>query len=259
MKKALNLKMKAITALTLLAILTGFFFMVSYRANTSTAPSAQELRNQELRDYIQKLEGDIADLEQQILSARQTIATVQGEQSDDEALLSSLNMQLNKLKDQAGITEAQGPGLVITIDDNKVGAELAQKNNPNAYFPENYLVHSTDVLYMLKAIAGEAEAISINNQRVVDSTNIRCVGTVVMLNSALLAPPYNIMVIGDPDKLEEAVLNSYEYAILKNKEMPVTITRSEELTIPAYTGAYTTTYSQIPREGGEDDINPTDQ
>ena len=67
------------------------------------------------------------------------------------------------------------------------------------------------------------------------------------------------MVIGDPDKLEEAVLNSYEYAILKNKEMPVTITRSEELTIPAYTGSYTTTYSQIPREGGEDNINPTDQ
>ena len=259
MKMALHLKKKTIFSLTLLAILTGFFFMVSYRANSSTAPTAQELRNQELREYIQKLEGDIAELEEQILSARQTIATVQSEQSDDEALLRSLNDQLSKLKDQAGITEATGPGIIITLDDNTAGAELAQKNNPATYYPENYLVHSTDILYMLKAIAGEAEAISINNQRVVDSTNIRCVGTVVMLNAALLAPPYNITVIGDPDKLEEAVLNSYEYAILQNKEMPVTITRAEELTIPAYTGSYTTTYSQIPRTEGDNKTNPTDQ
>lgn len=92
----------------------------------------------------------------------------------------------------------------ITLDDNTVGAEFAQKNNPTTYVASNYIVHDKDLLYLIRSLASATEACSVNDVRITDSSSIRCAGTIILINSTRLAPPYEIKIIGDPDELEAA-------------------------------------------------------
>ncbi len=242
--------------ITIAALITGFLLMVSFRHYYNSAARAQKPHNQQLIAYIDNLEEEINSLEEEIIEAREKIDSIQKEQTEGEYVLAGLNKSLESLKNKAGLTQVTGPGVVLTLDDNNKGAEIAKKNNPETYYPENYIIHSTDILYLINAVAKEAEAISVNNQRIVDISNIRCVGTVILVNSARLAPPYDIKIIGSPSGLELAITESYHYSVLASKEMPMKLIKVEEQTLPPFTGSYATEYTQIPKEEPGEEAPP---
>ena len=234
----------AIFLLCLLSVLTGFVIAVTFKSlatesNNATSPTNRKYRD--LIEYIGRLETETAEMENMMLAVRTDMAKLQKEQSAGSQAMMSLQQALDEINFRAKFTEVSGPGIIITIDDNVSGAETAQKNNPVQYFPENYIVHDRNLLYIIKALAGGSESISVNNIRLGDNYHIRCVGTVIMVNSVRLAPPYEIKIIGDPDKLEEALLKCNEYIYLKSIEMPVKYTKSSQLLLPAYTGSYVIT------------------
>jgi len=234
----------AIFILCLLSILTGFAIAITFKSiaagsNNAASPTSQKYRD--LIEYIGKLEKETAELENMMLSVRTDMAKLQKEQSEGSQSMTDLQQALNEINFRAKFTEVSGLGIIITLDDNVSGAEAAQKANPAQYFPENYIIHDRNLLYIIRALAAGSESISVNNIRLGDNYNIRCVGTVIMVNSVRLAPPYEIRIIGDPDKLEEALLKCNEYIYLKSIDMPVKYVKSNRLTLPAYTGSYVTT------------------
>ncbi len=229
--------------LTAMAVLLGWMIVTTVRANNAQRAQAEN-SNQELIAYIEKQESESAALEQQIISVRDSIDAIHAQYAESESLLNVLNNSLAQLNLLAGYAVVTGPGIVITLDDNSVGAELAKKNNPVAYNAENYIVHDKDLLYLIKALA-DADAISINGIRIVDSSSIRCVGSVIMVNSSRVAPPYEILAIGNGDALMELLNNSSRYIALVYKEIPITAVKSAQITIPAYTGAYSTNYINL--------------
>ena len=61
----------------------------------------------------------------------------------------------------------------------------------------NLVVHQQDIQAVANALwAGGAEAMTIQGQRVVSTTGIRCVGNSVVLHDVPYAPPYVIRAIG---------------------------------------------------------------
>ena len=54
-----------------------------------------------------------------------------------------------------------------------------------------------------------AEAISINGQRIVARTEIRCVGPVITVNGTRIAPPIKIQAIDDPNVLRACSKNAW--------------------------------------------------
>ena len=64
----------------------------------------------------------------------------------------------------------------------------------------NYLVvHQGDIQAVANALwAGGAEAMTIQGQRVIATTGIKCVGNTVVLHDVPYSPPYVISAIGDP-------------------------------------------------------------
>jgi uncharacterized protein YlxW (UPF0749 family) len=101
------------------------------------------------------------------------------------------------------------------------------------------------LLYIVNDLrAAEAEAISVNDQRVVTTTEIRCAGTTILVNTTRLAPPYIIRAIGNPDGLS-SVLESpeNEYNILKMAGFPVSVESSQAVLVPAYKGSYQFSYA----------------
>jgi uncharacterized protein YlxW (UPF0749 family) len=242
-------KWKKYLPITIACLITGLLLTSALRAQTALDDEGKTNKNQTLIDIINNLEAETKVLEETIDSLRSQIENIQNKETPrQQGYVVSLQDQIQQLKLRSGQTNVSGPGIVIVLDDNVSGAETARINNPDLYNPEDFIVHDKSLLYLISAIRGKAEALAINDQRLVASSDIRCVGTVIMVNSSRLAPPYEIKAIGNPDLLEEAVLNSEEYYFLKSKDMPVTITKVEDISLPAYKGSTTINYTEAVKE-----------
>jgi len=242
MKKQ-NLKVNTnIAIFTLICVLMGFIVVFSLKANNTADTNSEETPYQTLINYVKTLEKETAALGEEIILTRDKINTVQQSQSGEQDKLANLQTVLDEMNIKAGYTEVSGPGIIITLEDNVKGAELAKKNNPSTYYPEDYIIHDKNLLYIIKALSKNSEAVSINSQRIVDSSNIRCVGTLIMVNSSRLAPPYEIKIIGNKDLLETDFLNCEEYLALKVKNMPIKLEKKDNINISAYTGGYSLNY-----------------
>ncbi len=132
----------------------------------------------------------------------------------------------------AGLTPVQGPGIIVTLRDSK---KLAL-HMPTGFAPPN-IIHDTDIAAVVNELqAAGAEAISINGQRLVATSAVRCVGPDVMVNFMPLAAPFVIKAIGSPATLLAKVnlpggittqIRTYDPAMLS-------VQTAETLTLPAY-------------------------
>lgn len=116
-----------------------------------------------------------------------------------------LNEILLRRKMQAGYQKLQGKGVIIELMDSE--EEAGDGENPN-----NLLIHDQDILILLNdlKVAG-AEALSVNGQRIVARSEIKCSGATITINGTTYGHPFIIKAIGDPKQLEAAVLSPDSY------------------------------------------------
>jgi uncharacterized protein YlxW (UPF0749 family) len=144
------------------------------------------------QDKIKEQETEIAALRNQ--QARFNEAVAKGRQ-----ITWLLNDELERLRAASGLKAVQGPGVIIHLDDSKLREEATED-------AEVFLIHDYDLWPVVNELrAAGAEAISINDQRIVETTAIRCVGPVVHVNNVPLSSPYIIRAIGDPQTLGGAL------------------------------------------------------
>lgn len=99
----------------------------------------------------------------------------------------------------AGFTAVRGPGLAVTLSDS------VRVSSPDED-PNSYLIHEQDLQAVINALwAGDAEAITVNGQRVLATTAIRCVGNTLLMHGQVYMPPYEIAAIGDATVLNDAL------------------------------------------------------
>jgi uncharacterized protein YlxW (UPF0749 family) len=235
--------------LTILCIVTGMLIAWQYALTVSASAGAPKGRNAMLVSVIEGLEAETLVLEEKILAQRKQLDALHDAQLDDEEEITGLQKELQWLRSIAALTEVHGPGITVTLDDNVAGSNAA-RNLPD-YNPNNFIIHDKNILYLVNEIrrAG-AEAIAINNQRIVAVSDIRCVGPVIFVNSTRMAPPYIIQAIGDPERLEKLVSMGEEFTYLKYKDFPVRLVRETVISLPAYIGGYSLNSVQKAPEGG---------
>lgn len=109
--------------------------------------------------------------------------------------------RVQSLRGPAGLQPASGPGLTITLNDapqeiqRTAGVDVTQ-----------LIVHQQDIQAVANALwAGGATAMTIQGQRVVSTTGIKCVGNTVVLHDVPYAPPYVISAVGPPAQMTRAV------------------------------------------------------
>lgn len=157
----------------------------------------------------------------------------------------TLNKELQDIKFVAGLTEAVGPGVQVTLTD-----AVKHNLNPNTPLSLGDLIHDVDIAGIVNELkASGAEAISVNGQRIVGSTAIRCVGPVVHINFVPSAPPYVIQAIGEPSalfgglNLPDGVLDTLQRI---NPNM-VRIEKKAKLLIPAFAGGTQFHFARPPK------------
>ena len=115
--------------------------------------------------------------------------------------------RVTQLEGPAGLTPVHGPAVTITLDDAPKEALDAAGGDLSAV--SDLLVHQQDIQAVVNALwAGGAEAMTIQGQRVVATTGIKCVGNVVILHGQPYSPPYRISAIGPTDEMLSSVTTS---------------------------------------------------
>mgnify|MGYP001144633600 CR=1 FL=1 len=135
---------------------------------------------------------------------------------------------LDYVKLISGMTDVKGPGIIIKLNDALLKKNEMQDAN---YF----IIHDSDIIKIVNELkkAG-AQAISINDERIVSISEQVCAGPTIRINRNRHPVPFEIKAIGDPDAMYRAVDKSDRMAILRGLKIRVEMTRSKEILISKF-------------------------
>lgn len=238
---------KWFVSITIVCLISGLVlsFVLKTLKNDPANTNPFSQKNSNLVKIITDLEQEIQIQEEQIAKIRNDLTVLQDEEQPTGDLIQKLTDDLKAARLQAGVTNVSGKGLVITIDDNNEGLKTHPNDDPN-----KYIVHYEHILNILSELkVGGAEALSVNEQRIITTSEIRCVGNVILVNTTRLAPPFVIKAIGSPRLLAE-IVSSRELEILRSSNYPVTIEEKEMIVIPTYKGDLQFKYARSVEEEG---------
>lgn len=182
-----------------------------------------------LKSEMDKNEG----LMQQIVQLQTDLAKYREQASQSGGATKILKDELIRAEAIAGLTDLEGSGIIVTLKDG------VKTDSVLTYGDEYGIVHDSFILTILNELrASGAEALSINDERILATSEIRCVGPTVSVNNTKIAAPFEIKAIGDPDTLENAlrmpggaVDESLFYGV------DISIKKSNKLYIKKHTGA----------------------
>ena len=145
---------------------------------------------------------------------------------------------IKNISADAGLTEMTGPGVVVTMTD---APRNADGKYPVDATPDDLVVHQQDVQSVLNALwAGGAEAVGMQDQRIISTSAPRCIGNTLLLHGRTYSPPYVMSAIGDVARLEAALAAEPGIRIYKQYAtrfgLGYTQATPSQITVPAYTG-----------------------
>jgi len=195
-----------------------------------------------LLETATELQAQQDELKNRILVLREAIGGVEGQSTGSADLVRQLNAELQEARIAAGLIPLTGTGMVLQLDD-------AQAPVPPGESEADYLVGSRDIRSVVEElwIAG-AEAIAINGERVTPTTAIIDIGSSLLVNSAYLAPPYQVAAIG-PDDLYDRLSRSAGFIDFVRSRaeaygVRLSFAEPESLDMPAFAGTVTLRYSR---------------
>ena len=194
--------------------------------------------NSGLRDELLSVQGEYESLYKELEKREKTLEeTRQAAANNNESDLQNEEEIKNNQK-LLGLTDISGQGLIIKLDENRE-VDSSEVLNINGY-----LVHEEDLLYIVNELFNcGADAVSINDQRIVNTTSILCDGNIIRVNGEMIGVPITIKAIGYPERLDGALTRPGGYLdVMANDGVIVSVERSENISISKYNGVYTYEY-----------------
>jgi uncharacterized protein YlxW (UPF0749 family) len=235
-----------VTPVSMMSMVLGFMIALAWVTDKNRS-SRMDLLSPSQKNRVQS--GTI-DMQDAVEKTQQEVARLLAENTRLQNALATrtssskeLNDSLQKMKILAGLTEWEGPGVRVELHDSKKPA--------SGIFPADLIVHDIDVLKVVNELwnAG-AEAISVNNHRVVGGTSFRCVGSVILVDDVKIASPVVIRAIGDPDTLKGALeLPEGVLTDLRDIDPAMAIvSKVDKQRLAAYTGSTTKRVGIVPKD-----------
>ena len=219
-----------IACLALMLVMFMQFKVVKQTDITSIESMREEELRTELADYRKKY----SEIQEKYEETINKITEYQTEKESDEKTAKLLQNELEELSTYLGMTDVQGEGITIILTDNG-GNEL--KNSDEKIVS----VSSLDLLRVIRdLLSAGAEAISINDQRLISTSSIECDGNIIKVNGEKIGAPFTIKAIGLPELLINVNrTGGYLYYLREERYLKVTVEKMADkktVTIPKYTG-----------------------
>ncbi len=197
------------------------------------------------KDEIDNINKEIEELKKVLKDMEEKIDLYENTAIESKDVIDLIQGELNKTKLIAGFVDVKGPGIIVKMEDNMSEEAMGQSLDLD-------LIHDADVLRIINDLkeAG-AEAISINGQRVLSISEIKCGGPIIRINGKSIGTPIYINAIGDPKLLNAAINapNTYGYALKTIDQLVVETEVVDELVVPGFRGNYEFKYANPIKEG----------
>lgn len=187
--------------------------------------------------HYQRLQGQVGDLNHEVASLTRQVGDTSVRRYQQES---------DGLKQPAGLTPVSGPGVSITLSDAPDSLVQSTNHNPNLL-----VVHQQDVQAVVNALwRGGAEAITIQGQRIISTTGIKCSGSMIQLQGVPYPEPFVIRAVGNIDGLTGALDQDPYLQLYRSQAADPTIDigwqlePSSELRAPAYDGVVDLSYAR---------------
>jgi uncharacterized protein YlxW (UPF0749 family) len=117
--------------------------------------------------------------------------------------LAAMQARADGLAGDAGLTPVRGRGLTVILTDAQ---RDANGRFPRDASPDDLVVHQQDIQAVVNALwSAGAEAIQMQDQRLIATSAPRCVGNTLLLNGRTYSPPYTVTAIGDVGAMQAAL------------------------------------------------------
>ncbi|MEW6448388.1 MAG: DUF881 domain-containing protein [Bacillota bacterium] len=210
-------------SIALVGLILGLLLVLQFRTANQQEPAVPGDRAHELTVELKALTTERAGLESVARDlegklARARLGYVQAEET--------IKAQIREAAVLAGMTRVAGPGVRVIIT-SRTGA-----TPPGAIFA----VRDEDLLKLVNELrAAEAEALSINGQRLISTSAIRLAGSHINVNLQRITPPYEILAIGDPIALRNSLeIKGGLVETMRDWGMDVTIETQNRIVIPPF-------------------------
>jgi uncharacterized protein YlxW (UPF0749 family) len=178
-------------------------------AATHTVSNGREIRRSDsprLVDLVREAQATVDHLSAQRETLVDAVDNHHGGTPTAAAALQAITHRADALAPDAGLTAVHGPGLVVTLDDAHRDAAGRFPGDASA---DDLVVHQQDIEAVLNALwSAGAEAIQMQDQRIIATSAPLCVGNTLLLNGRTYSPPYQLTAIGDVGAMQAALAAS---------------------------------------------------
>jgi uncharacterized protein YlxW (UPF0749 family) len=181
------------------------------------------------------LQAQQEQLKQQVLSLRGQIKALEDQSEGTTAQQRELNAALQQARVAAGLIPLTGTGIVFRLADSTQPVPA----NGN---PADYAVTARDIRTVIAELwlAG-AEAIAVNGERITATSGVLDIGGTVLVNSAYLAPPFQVTAIGPTDMLDQLGTSQGWVDFIETRRgrfgIDVSFAQPPTVDIPAFAGS----------------------
>ena len=231
MKKGKYVMIVTISIVCFLLMMIIFMqFKVTQKSREINIDTMQEA---ELRQQLANLKNKYEETKKKREEVSNTLETYKQESSSDSKTQETLEKELSTLEQALGKTDVEGEGIIINLREKKDN-ELGEDETITPIF-------ANDLIYIVNSLkdAG-AEAISINNERIIGITDIVDIGEYVNIkinSNYIRTNEFEIKAIGNSSYLESSIFGKGGYAEqLEISGIKATVQKSNKIRINKYTG-----------------------
>ena len=210
-----------------------FAVTLQYKSVTknNSLQSDRAKRNDDLQNQLINANKEIIDLKLENMQLTTDIEAYRSEAAKSSDGSNALKKELDNARMMAGLTDVSGSGVTVTIADSKAPSPSDEDNSA-------YIVHDSDLRDIVNELcAAGAEAVSINSERIVSTSSIRCVGNTILVNNKRCAPPFEIKAIGDSSTLESGLnIRGGVIDVLRLYKIEVNVTKMSKINIGKFGG-----------------------
>lgn len=176
-----------------MVLLCGGLFVVS--AANSDGTDLRPGRYTDLASLVKDESDQYDALRERVADLDSQVQTLSASLSDKD--VRRFHQRVAELKDPAGLVPRTGPGVTITLSDAPEDVINSTTGDVNLL-----LVHQQDIQAVVNALwRGGATAVTVQGQRIVSTTGIKCEGNAVQLQGVPYPQPYVISAVGDQGEL----------------------------------------------------------
>ena len=234
---------KEIFFIFIASIIVGVLISINFKSDR--VQSYSELGTAEYQDAVEEraeLYKSISVLKDNNEEVIDKIENYKVEDKDNDKIIEDMKAQIVDYEMFTGMSEVKGPGIVLTINDGEINTK-----EQSEYEVFSRIFHDNDMARVLNELrAAGAEAISVNNHRIVPWSAVICNWAFIGFeDGSMESAPFNIYAIGDPEKMETSLLTEGSHVKeLILRKLNVEIQKVEEIIMPPTKSTGNITYME---------------